>query len=296
MEKKRIVITGASGQLGMELQALWRGKEDADYVFLNRADLDLSDVRSIAGKLRKLRPDYILHAAAYTAVDRAEDEPHVADRINHLATKKIAKYCGQHGVKLLYISTDYVFSGEKNSPLKEQDQPSPINIYGKTKLLGELAALKNNKETIVLRTSWLYSRYGKNFVKTMLKLQQERPKVSVVNDQFGSPTFAQDLALAIQAILLGEIWEPGVYHYGDAGKASWFEFALAIQQYAGVSCEVEPVVSELFPTVAQRPRYTVLDTTKISDTYGLVIPDWRESLKRMIGMLESQPGLETKQI
>src|SRR5690606_18865076 len=199
MERKlRVLITGGSGQLGSELKAITAGSGIAEYLFPDREELDLSDLSAMAPTLQRLRPDVIVHAAAYTAGDRAEEDPMRADRLNHLATKEIAQYCGIAQVKLLFVSTDNVYPVNKNVLLKEQDSTGPLNIYGKTKLLGEVAAIRFNPQTLVIRTSWVYSPYGHNFVKTMLRLMQEKTQLRVVDDQFGSPTYAGDLARVIQ--------------------------------------------------------------------------------------------------
>ena len=286
MERKlRVLITGGSGQLGSELKAITAGSGIAEYLFPAREELDLSDLPAIAPTLQRLRPDVIVHAAAYTAVDRAEEEPMLADRLNHLATKEIAQYCGSEQVKLLFVSTDYVYPGNKNAPLKEQDSTGPLNIYGKTKLLGEVAAIRFNPQTLVIRTSWVYSPYGHNFVKTMLRLMQEKPQLRVVDDQFGSPTYAGDLARVIQRLIEKGAWKPGTYHYCNAGRCSWFEFATAISELAGLSCEVLPVPSELYPTRAKRPRFTIMDTSKIKNEFDLIIPSWRDSLEAMLQAL-----------
>ncbi|MGO3164635.1 MAG: dTDP-4-dehydrorhamnose reductase [Sphingobacteriaceae bacterium] len=285
MERKRILITGAGGQLGSELRTLWASEDAYDCIFLGRQELDLLDRSSIASTLRDLNPDYILHTAAYTSVDKAEEEVELADRINHLATKEIARYAGNNNIKLIYISTDYVFSGEQNSPLKEEAPTGPINMYGKTKLLGEISVLKENSQAIVIRTSWVYSVYGKNFVKTMVRLMNEKTEISVVDDQYGAPTYARDLALVLTRIVHSEEWHPGVYHYCNEGRTSWFEFAQAIKESANLSCQIIPVSSEIFPTLAQRPTFSLLDTSKIKKTFGIEIPNWKESLKGMLQQL-----------
>lgn len=287
MERKRILITGAGGQLGSELQTLWTSDGAHDYIFLGRQELDLSDMSSIVPTLREFNPDYILHTAAYTSVDKAEEEVELADRINHLATKEIARYAGNNNIKLIYISTDYVFSGEQSSPLKEEAPTGPINMYGKTKLLGEISVLKENSQAIVIRTSWVYSVYGKNFVKTMVRLMNEKTEISVVDDQYGAPTYARDLALVLTRIVHSEAWHPGVYHYCNEGRTSWFEFAQAIKESANLSCQIIPVSSEIFPTLAQRPTFSLLDTSKIKKTFGVEIPNWKESLKGMLQQLEA---------
>lgn len=287
MERKRILITGAGGQLGSELRTLWASEDAYDCIFLGRQELDLLDRSSIASTLRDLNPDYILHTAAYTSVDKAEEEVELADRINHLATKEIALYAGNNNSKLIYISTDYVFSGEQNAPLKEDAPTGPINMYGKTKLLGEIAVLKESSQAIVIRTSWVYSVYGKNFVKTMVRLMNEKTEISVVDDQYGAPTNARDLALMLTRIVHTKEWHPGVYHYCNEGRTSWFEFAQAIKEFANLSCQIIPVSSEIFPTLAQRPMFSLLDTSKIKKTFGIEIPNWKESLKGMLQQLKT---------
>ncbi|MCY4780812.1 dTDP-4-dehydrorhamnose reductase [Sphingobacterium sp. UT-1RO-CII-1] len=282
-EKLKLLITGASGQLGSELKELLVDDPSFDCFFLDRKALPLEHTALIQDVLGMYQPNVIIHTAAYTAVDKAENEPDLADRVNHLGSEEIAKYCRLHGVKLIAISTDYVFDGASSTPLSEDAPTMPINTYGLTKLKGEQAIQKWAPDSVIIRTSWVYSSYGNNFVKTMIKLMKSRDELSVVNDQVGSPTYAQDLALAIVSILLPERWVSGVYHYSNAGQASWYDFAVAIRDLAGLSCAIQGVSTADYPTVAKRPAYSLLDKTKIKAVYGVLVPAWRSSLERMLG-------------
>lgn len=288
MNRQRIVITGASGQLGSELKDLLSGEPLWDCVFLGRQQLPLEQTEAIEGLLSGYAPDILIHAGAYTAVDKAEEEADLADKVNHLACAEIARYCRHHQVKLIAISTDYVFDGLSEEPLNEEAPTQPINRYGITKLEGEKAIQKICPDAIIIRTSWVYSSYGRNFVKTMLRLMDEREEISVVNDQVGSPTYAADLATAIRDILKAERWVPGVYHYSNEGQLSWYDFALAIKELAGKSCVVRPISSEEFPTLAKRPKYSLLDKAKIKQTFGLEVPYWKDSLQSMLAKINSQ--------
>lgn len=281
----RILITGASGQLGMELQQVLRERDDLDVFWLDRKQLPLDQTMIIQDILGMYEPDLIIHAAAYTAVDKAEGEAELADAVNHLASEEIAQYCRLHGVRLLAISTDYVFGGSSDQPLSEEADPAPINIYGQTKWKGEQAIQKWAPDSIIIRTSWVYSRYGNNFVKTMLRLMNEREEISVVNDQIGSPTHAADLAQAIIHIIDSSKWESGIYHYSNEGQISWYDFALAIRELTGSTCQIHPIPTSQFPTPAQRPKYSLLDKSKIKSIFGVRVPYWRDSLYEFIRMI-----------
>ena len=280
--KPLILITGATGQLGRELRVAFEGVDKVDCKFVDRENFPLDRVEEIQAKLHTYKPNYIINAAAYTAVDRAEDEFELVNRVNHLAVKEMAIYSQQTDCKLLSISTDYVFDGEGNRAWEEDDLVKPINVYGKTKALGELAILKENKNAIIIRTSWVYSTFGNNFVKTMLRLMSEREEIRVVDDQIGSPTYARDLAFMIKGIILGEKWIGGVYHYANEGKVSWFDFAAAIKKLTNLSCSIIPIASVEFPTVAQRPKFSPLQNSKIKSTFGMQIPKWEASLEKML--------------
>lgn len=281
----KIVITGANGQLGSELQELWSDRTDLDCFFLDRKQLPLDKLQIIHDILVMYQPDLIVHAAAYTAVDRAEEEVEQANIVNHLASEEIAQYCRLNDCRLLAISTDYVFDGNAAVPLKEDAAVSPVNSYGMTKLLGEQAIQKWWPESIIIRTSWVYSKFGKNFVKTMLRLMNEREEISVIDDQIGSPTSARDLVKAIDHIITSGDWVGGVYHYSNEGEASWHDFALAIRELSGLTCEVKAIPTTAYPTPAKRPKYSLLDKSKIKETYGIVVPHWKDSLTKMLAQL-----------
>lgn len=279
---QKILVTGAKGQLGSEIRAISEDYPQFQFVFVDRDDMPLEKTDALQEVLDTIQPDTIVHAGAYTAVDKAEEEKEVAEAINHFAVSEIATWTAHHQARLIYISTDYVFDGTSKTPLREQKQTAPINWYGATKLKGEQALQRVLPEGIIIRTAWVYSEFGNNFVKTMLRLMKDKPSLNVVNDQIGSPTHAADLAKAIMNIITAEQWEAGIFHYSNQGQASWFEFAKAIQEIAGLDCEVHGVTSDQFPTLAKRPKYSLLDKTKIQDTFQISIPPWRDSLKRML--------------
>lgn len=271
------LITGAQGQLGRELVARL-----PDALATDIDTLDITDAEAVAQFVREHQVDTIINCAAYTAVDLAEDDSDRALMLNGFAPQYLAKT----GCKLIHISTDYVFDGTGSEPYKPEDAPSPLSVYGATKRSGEEEVLKHATTFAIIRTSWLYSAHGKNFVKTIRQLAEKRPQLFVVNDQVGSPTFAGDLADAIVAILPQLTPETsGIYHYAHAGSCSWFEFAQAITADMTQGCAVKPVSSDEYPTRAHRPRYSVLDTTKIRETFNLTIPTWQESLQRFLQTL-----------
>ncbi|MGJ1262806.1 dTDP-4-dehydrorhamnose reductase [Sphingobacterium spiritivorum] len=278
----KILITGANGQLGSELREIYNERQDVETFFLDRKQLPLEQTMLIQDILAMYEPDLIIHAAAYTAVDNAESEQELADQINHLATAEIAQYCRIHGTKLIAISTDYVFDGNSNVPLKENAHVDPINIYGLTKLKGEYAIQKWLPAGIIIRTSWVYSVYGNNFVKTMVRLMSEREEISVINDQIGSPTYAHDLALAIVDIIESDKWVGGIYNYSNEGELSWYDFALAIREIKGLDCKINSIPTAQYPTPAKRPRYSLLDKSKIKQVFKVDTPNWKDSLKVMI--------------
>ncbi len=280
--KKRIVVTGATGQLGSEIKSIWPTDEAYELIYLGREELPLDDVEMIYARLRKYDSDVIIHAGAYTAVDLAESETELADKVNNQASREIARVAKDCLAKLIYISTDYVFPGDVSLSLTEDQDTDPINAYGLSKLQGEQGIQAILPDSIIIRTSWLYSSFGKNFVKTMLNLMASRESINVVNDQIGSPTYAKDLAKAIQHIIKSDKWQAGIYHYSNEGEASWFDFANKIKELSGSACEVNPVESNAFPTVAKRPKYSLLNKEKIKKTFQLEIPHWEASLREML--------------
>lgn len=281
----KILVTGSNGQLGSELREYLETNPRYETYFLDRKQLPLEQTLIIQDILGMYQPDLIIHAAAYTAVDQAESEPALADTVNHLASEEIAQYCRLHGAKLIAISTDYVFDGNSDVALTEDAPVDPINTYGLTKLKGEQAILKWHPESIVIRTSWVYSTYGNNFVKTMIRLMTEREEISVINDQIGSPTYAKDLATTIMDIIEGEDWVGGLYHYSNEGEISWYDFAVAIREIKGLNCKINAIPTTQYPTPAKRPKYSLLDKSKIKRTFKVEVPIWKESLEQMIASL-----------
>ncbi|WP_313262892.1 dTDP-4-dehydrorhamnose reductase [Sphingobacterium multivorum] len=278
----RIVITGASGQLGSELKDLLLDNIEKECYFLDRKQLPLDQIQIIQQILAMYEPDLIIHAGAYTAVDKAEEDQVNADLVNHVACEEIAQYCHLHGTRLITISTDYVFDGSSAAALTETAETAPINVYGQTKLAGEQAIQKWCPDAIIIRTSWVYSTYGKNFVKTMCRLMDERKEVGVINDQIGSPTYAKDLALAIVKIVHSSNWEGGIYHYSNEGEISWYDFAVAIRDFRSFDCEVKPIPTSAYPTPARRPKYSLLDKSKIKAIFAVEVPRWEISLAKML--------------
>lgn len=285
---KKILITGANGQLGSEIRVLSPLFSAFDFVFADRSEFSLESESETLSFLEETKADYLVNCAAYTAVDKAETEIELADLVNHKAVAILAKWSFENNCKLIHISTDYVFEGTSEVPLKENDQTNPQNEYGRTKLLGEIACQENNPDSIIIRTSWVYSEFGANFVKTMLRLMGERESISVVNDQIGSPTYAKDLAETIFTIIETEKWHPGIYNFSNEGEISWFEFALAIKEISGSSCDVKGIPSEAYPTPAKRPAYSLLDKTKIKEVYNIKISDYKSSLEKCLNNLSKK--------
>ncbi|GAA3779598.1 dTDP-4-dehydrorhamnose reductase [Flavobacterium ginsengiterrae] len=278
---KKILVTGANGQLGSELKVLSTNYLEYEWVFADRTQITLDNLEQLQSQLKAINPAIIFNCGAYTAVDKAESEKELAFKVNHLAVEFIAKYSAENDVKLIHVSTDYVFDGSSSIALNEDAKTSPINVYGESKLAGEVSCLKENPEAIIIRTSWVYSKFGNNFVKTMQRLMSERDTISVVNDQIGSPTYAADLAQAMIDILQSSNWTSGVYNYSNEGEISWYDFALAIQEFGGYKCDVNGIPSSSYPTPAKRPEFSLLDKTKIKKTYKVNVPDYKESLKKI---------------
>jgi dTDP-4-dehydrorhamnose reductase len=279
---KKILVTGATGQLGAELKVLSNNYSQFEWIFADRMQVSFDKLEVLQNQLEAISPNIILNCGAYTAVDKAETEQELANIVNHLAVAIIAQYAQDRSVKLIHISTDYVFDGTSSVALTEEAITKPINVYGASKRAGEIACLEANPDAIIIRTSWVYSRFGNNFVKTMQRLLQERESISVVNDQVGSPTYAADLAQAMMVIVTAKEWIPGIYNYSNEGEISWYQFVLAIKEIGGYTCEVNGIPSSAYPTPAKRPAYSLLDKSKIKKTYGVNVPDYKESLKKSL--------------
>jgi dTDP-4-dehydrorhamnose reductase len=282
----RILVTGANGQLGKELQAIASAWPRFAFIFLSRESLAINDFEQTRRTFEETRPSACINCAAYTAVDKAENDKEQAFLVNAEAVRVLAAVCADFDTRFIHISTDYVFDGRSAVPLKEEDPTGPINVYGSSKLLGEELAFRENEESVVIRTSWVYSEYGNNFVKTMMRLMREKLSINVIDDQLGSPTYAADLAGAILHVLAAEKFIPGIYHYSNEGEISWYDFALAIKELTGSSCAVLPIPGSQYPTAARRPHYSLLDKTRIRQTYGLSIPAWRDSLVTCLARIE----------
>ncbi len=289
----RILITGRHGQLAKSIKSLIINTAlDIEFYFSNKKELDLNCDSSIDDFFNNNNYDIIVNCAAYTSVDMAESEESLANQINHLAVRKLAEVAHKQNAKIIHISTDYVFSGNTTTPYIESDSTFPINTYGKTKLAGEKIILKllpNN--AIIIRSSWLYSEYGNNFIKTMLKLGKEKESLNIVCDQIGSPTYAGDLAsaiinIAIHEDLMGMNFATQIYHYSNLGQCSWYEFAKEIFKISDIKCNVRPVTSEQYTTKAKRPIFSVLNSEKIINTFDIKIPRWEASLKKCIDGLK----------
>jgi len=283
---KKILVTGANGQLGSEIKVLAGNYPNFDFVFTDIAEFPLDKEQDIIANFNAIQPDIVINCAAYTAVDKAEQDQIIADAINHKAIATLASLCQHSGAKLVHVSTDYVFDGTSPVAYKEDDKPNPKSVYGATKLAGEIACSQNCPESIIIRTAWVYSEFGNNFVKTMLRLMTERDSLSVVNDQIGSPTYAADLAQVLLTILDSNKWEPGMYHYSNEGEISWYDFASDIKEIAQKKCEITGIPASSYPTPAERPAYSLLDKSKIKAVYGIEPLDYKVSLKIMMAKLE----------
>src|SRR5688500_17086151 len=272
----KIVVTGGNGQLGKELQELSSSHPQFEFYFLTREDMPIDNFELIRNYFGTLKPAYCINCAAYTAVDRAESEKDLAFQVNGEAVGVLAAICKEHDTKFVHISTDYIFNGEGTYPYTENFPTDPVNVYGASKLEGEKQAIGFNPDCIIIRTSWVYSSFGKNFVKTMMRLMNEKDEVRVVNDQVGSPTYAADLAEVILKIIPD--WKPGIYNFSNEGIITWYEFAVAIKEIINCPCDVKPISTTGYPTPAKRPAYSVLDKTKIQETFGIQLNDWKKSL------------------
>lgn len=280
-DMRRIMIVGAGGQLGRCLIEAAAAAEEFRIFAYTRSELDITKPEELRDALQEAKPDVCFNCAAYTAVDRAESEADKADLINHIAAERLAAACEQRGVLFVHFSTDYVYADRFNRPLLESDPTEGIGVYAKTKLLGEQAVLRQQPSSFILRTSWVYSEYGHNFVRTMLRLGQERNQLKVVADQIGSPTYARDLAAAALQLAFDENAAHGIYNYSNSGVCSWYDFALAIHEFANITCNVLPINTSGYPTPAPRPHYSVMDKQKFAALYSPP-RHWRLALKACI--------------
>jgi len=281
-----ILVTGASGQLGQCLQALSLSEPAIKFTFANSKELDITKKESVTSFFKKTNFDFCVNCAAYTAVDKAESDEDSAQKVNVLGSKYLAEACLNTSAKLIHISTDFVFDGMSNVPYTEECETNPLSVYGKTKLEGEIAITSVLKEYFILRTSWLYSEYGNNFMKTMLRLSTERSELGIISDQIGSPTYAKDLARVVVHIIKSNSNEFGVYHYSNEGVASWYDFAKAIFDITNTKIVTNAIPTSAYPTPATRPRFSVMDKTKLKRNLEIEIPYWRDSLKEAISLIK----------
>ena len=284
----KVLVIGSDGQLGLEFQKISNSYDSLSWVFSTIKTLDLLKLDTISSFLNDINPSVIINCAAYTSVDKAEAESELADLINYKAVDIISRWTSDNNKKLVHISTDYVFDGLSKFPLSENSNTNPINEYGSSKLKGEQVCLKNDTNSIIIRTSWLYSSFGKNFVKTMIYLMKKNKSVKVVNDQMGSPTYAYDLAKVILKIIMNHKTESGLFHYSNEGEISWFEFARSIRELYKLDCEIIGVSSKEFKTLAKRPEYSLLNKLKIKKIFNLEIPNYKQSLEDCIKVIKNE--------
>ncbi len=282
-----ILITGSNGQLGNEMQQAAVRFPAFNYIYTDVAELDICDKSALDAFVKANNVNVIVNCAAYTAVDKAEDDVELCYKINRDAVRNIAEVASDNKVKVVHVSTDYVFDGTNYLPYTEDMPVCPATVYGKSKLEGEQALLENCKESVILRTAWLYSSFGNNFVKTMMKLGTERDSLGVIFDQVGTPTYAADLADAILQLLSNETFVPGIYHFSDEGVCSWYDFTKTIHRMANITCDVKPIEAKDYPARTPRPHFSVLNKGKIKSTYGISIPHWEVSLEKCIGLLHN---------
>ena len=288
----RVLITGSNGQLGSEIKELATNYKKVDFIFKDLPELDICNFKALQAFIIDHKINAVINCAAYTAVDKAEEESIIATKVNYEGVLNIVNALQTVNGKLIHISTDYVFDGDHFSPYKESDPVSPIGVYGKTKRAGELAVINSAIDSIVIRTSWLYSSYGNNFVKTMLRLGSEKENLGVIFDQVGTPTYARDLAKTCLEILTGvnsvKISKDGnLYHYSNEGVASWYDFAISIMELGEENCKVKPIQTKDYPTLAKRPYFSVLNKIKIKTDFDIEIPYWRDSLKECIEKIKN---------
>lgn len=281
-----ILVTGANGQLGNDMRVVAAEQKQLVYHFTDVAELDICNEQAVERFVAENAIDCIVNCAAYTNVNKAEEDAVLCDKLNHLAPANLARVAAKYRIGLVHVSTDYVFNGEHHVPYREDDATCPNSVYGTSKLAGEEAIRTIHSEAVIIRTAWLYSSFGNNFVKTMLRLGKEREELGVVFDQIGTPTYARDLARAIQHIIGSDV-VPGIYHYSNEGVCSWYDFTKAIFDLAGIStCCLKPLHTDEYPTPAARPHYSVLDKTKIKQTYGVEVPHWIDSLRECMNLID----------
>jgi dTDP-4-dehydrorhamnose reductase len=283
-----ILITGSHGQLGNEMQQAAVRFSDFKFIYTDVEDLDICDKAELDAFVKNNAVDAIVNCAAYTAVDKAEDDVELCYKINAEAVRNIGEVATANKVKVVHISTDYVFDGTNYIPYTEDQPVCPETVYGKSKLDGEKALFEVCPQSVIIRTAWLYSSFGNNFVKTMMKLGTERDSLNVIFDQVGTPTYAADLADAILKVISHDTFVPGIYHFSDEGICSWYDFTKTIHRIAGITCDVRPIETKDYPARTPRPHYSVLNKAKIKVTYGIEIPHWEESLVRCISILQDK--------
>lgn len=282
-----VLVTGANGQLGQSLQFIANNYPEIEFIFCDSEKLDITDYDNVNAVFNEFIPNYCINAAAYTAVDKAESELGKAYSINVLGPQNLAKVCKMNNTILVHVSTDFVFDGDKETPYSENDEPNPTGVYGQTKLDGEITIQDIWEKHYIIRTSWVYSQFGNNFMKTMLRLASERDSLSVVNDQIGTPTNAVDLAEALIKIILSPITHHpspktfGIYNFSNEGQCSWYDFAKKIFEINNISINLQPIPTSSYPTSAKRPAYSVLDKSKIKSTFGIEIDSWETSLRKI---------------
>ena len=282
-----ILITGSHGQLGNEMQQAAKHFPAFKFIYTDVEDLDICDKVALETFVKANDVNVIVNCAAYTAVDKAEDDVDLCYKINAEAVRNIGEVAHQNGLKVVHVSTDYVFDGTNYVPYSEDQAVSPNTVYGKSKLAGEQALMETCEQAVIIRTAWLYSSFGNNFVKTMIRLGKEKDFIPVIFDQIGTPTYAADLADTILKILSHETFVPGLYHFSDEGVCSWYDFTKTIHRIAGITCDVRPIETKDYPARTPRPHYSVLNKAKIKSIYGIIIPHWEESLERCIGLLKA---------
>ena len=283
----KILVTGSKGQLGCEINKI-SIKYNFDWIFLDKSEFNLKILKDINILLDNYNPNIIINCAAYTDVDKAENDFESANIVNHLAVKIIAKWCNNNSSKLIHISTDYIFDGKIKRPIKEDDKTNPLNNYGKTKLAGEIACCSQHPDSIIIRTSWLYSSFANNFLKNMIHLMQQKKQIHVNDDQIGSPTYAGDLAQVILDIINYVPWKPGIYNYTNEAKISWYDFAKHIKEIYGFKCVILDNKSNVYVSKVKRPKYSILDNSKITSTFNINLKGYRKSLNKCVKILKNE--------